>query len=67
MKMIMSVVCRKSKKDEPYTALSVDLGYTKKIVTFDTALIVEMTGISFANLASMKIGDEIQVLRVESL
>ena len=45
-----------SKKGNKCACLKYNLGYAKKAVTFDTALIAELLGISVSELMSKDIG-----------
>lgn len=56
------VICEKSKKTgKDYTALVVDLGYRILAITFDLLVISELSGLSFQEIYSMKLGDKIYV------
>lgn len=45
---------KKSQKE--YICMLVDLGYRETFITFDTTLISELTGISFAQMHTLEIG-----------
>lgn len=54
---------KKSQKE--YLALAVDLGYRESIITFDTTLIAEITGLSFAEMHALKVGDKKLVAEIK--
>ncbi len=60
--MKLYVKCNKSQRSgKLYHALYVDFGYRSAVLTMDTAIIVEMCGITFAQLFALKENEQIAV------
>lgn len=53
---IVKNVGKKSGKE--YLALQIDLGYRNVVLSFDSAVIAEVSGLSFADLHAIKIGED---------
>lgn len=54
--MKLNVVKQTGKKSgKEYLALQVDLGYRKALLSFDTTLISEISGMSFADLHALNV------------
>lgn len=59
-KMKLKIVKNKGKKSgKEYLAMVVDLGYRETILTFDSTVIAEMSGMSFADLHAIALGDAV--------
>lgn len=55
-KLIVSIFQSK-RSGKPTYALVLDLGYTKKFLSFDTSLIAEVLGVSVVDLIGLDYGD----------
>lgn len=49
------IVRKKSKNERLYNQLYVDLGYKKLALSFDDAVIVELTGLSFEQINTLEL------------
>ena len=61
--MKLYVECRQSKNDasKRYPALVLDLGYATKLLSFDVALLSELTELPVSVLRTLKVGDTVSV------
>lgn len=55
------VVRKKSQSNKLYNQLYVDLGYKKLVLSFDDAVIVELTGLSFEHINTMEVDSPVCV------
>ena len=57
----MYVSKRMSKKNTEYTVLEVNAGYRRIPISFDRAMICELTGLTYQELYDIKVGEVIEV------
>lgn len=62
---VVKNVGKKSGKE--YTALCIDLGYRETLISFDNQLVAEISGMTFADLHALKVGDKIHIADVKQV
>ena len=61
----LSVVCDMSQKTgKPYKALIADFGWTKKVLTFDTSVLLHF--VTIQELSSLSVGEEFLLGEVDT-
>lgn len=56
-KKLFVSIFQSKRSGKPAYALVLDLGYTRKFLSFDTSLIAEILGVSVFDLLSLEYGD----------
>lgn len=60
-KIDLYVGCKNSQKGTPYQVLLADLGYTVKYLSFDRAIISEVTGLSLREIGELPVDTRVLV------